>query len=125
MADTGNPNFATNFKGRYVISPREGVELTNPVIMLTIANDAQVLGSFTADSFAARESVLSEPLPEILRPAVDIHIPCVFQDSLGEWETVALTVSADGGIFTQQNLPLKTTLFTAGLVYNTSNRYYS
>lgn len=125
MADKGNPNFATNFKGRYVVAPREGVQLSNPVIMLTITNDAQILGSFKAESFKARQTFLAEPLPEILRPAVDIHIPCVFQDSSGEWETIAVTVCADGNMFTQQNLTLPTTIFTAGVVYNTSNKYYN
>ena len=63
MPDLGNPNFFTTFKGRYKVTPAEGVTVDNDIVMLTSNNIVCICGDFELAVIPHHFNEIREPDP--------------------------------------------------------------
>lgn len=110
MAETGNPNVRTNFKGKYSITAPDGLD---HVCMLTNTNDVVFCDNYTSDSTG-----LICTLPPELRPNNTLKFPIIVNTAAR-----VMIINTDG--------TLKTTTTYAGLLhylegfsFNISGNYY-
>lgn len=89
MADAGNPNFFSTFKGRYAVSAPDPSE-PDPHVMLSCVNDVQFMCDFTAD-----DTGLLCVLPEDCRPKREVRM-FAMNKTTNEGEFV--TVGANGNV---------------------------
>lgn len=70
--DTGNPWLAipNTYKGKFQVTPGEGVTLDSVNVMLSSDNDVTFMGNAEMASYTSGDVILT--LPESCRPAVDI-----------------------------------------------------
>lgn len=70
--DTGNPWLAIpkTYKGKFQVTPGEGVTIDSPNVMVSSDNDVTFMGNAEMASYAKGDVILT--LPESCRPTVDI-----------------------------------------------------
>lgn len=113
--DTGEPRFGNPiWRGRYSLSPSEGVTFDSTTVMLTKDNTVQFCGeatNVTADSVFAT-------LPHECWPNGMVVIPTVYND--GTYKIGYITISPVGELKTNGS----GTIMTNGLVFNICGNYY-
>ena len=71
MPDLGNPNFYTTFKGRYTVTPAEGVAVDNDTVMLTSNNIVCMCGDFEPTDYKLGDVFAT--LPPECRPDTTVY----------------------------------------------------
>lgn len=110
MAETGNPNVYTIYRGKYPITAPDG--LTH-YCMLTNVNDVVFCGNYTADA-----NGLVCTLPNGIRPESTIHFPAYNEDDA----MVHMEVSPQGTVTCDTPSKL---VYLRGLSFNISCNYYA
>ena len=119
LADKGNPNVFTTFKGRYLLVALSGQVADTDIVMLSCTNDVQPIGDWTLTDYTANEPVAA--LPVECRPKKIVKMPVVVND--GTDRIVVMTVNTDGTM----TLPFdyaSATLFLSGINFNISDNWY-
>lgn len=112
MAETGNPNVYTIYRGKYPITAPDG--LTH-YCMLGNANEVIFMGDYTSDS-----SGLVCTLPNELCPESTLAFPiCI--DNSNTLTMDILEISANGNVYCSPNNLIK----LKGFSFNISCNYYS
>ena len=94
MPDLGNPNFFTTFKGRYALTPAEGVTVDNPTVMLTSNNVVCLCGDFAMEGYAI--GGVFATLPPECSPDKPVYV--AMAANVGSVVPCVVEVSADGGM---------------------------
>ena len=95
MPDLGNPNFYTTFKGRYELTPVEGVAQTdNQVVMLTAHNLICPCGDMALTGYEA--GAVFATLPPECSP--DRPIYATVPGVAGSLMPVIIEIGVDGGM---------------------------
>lgn len=110
MAETGNPNVRTNFKGKYSVTSPDG---NDHVCMLTVTNDVVF-----CDNYVSNSSGLIMTLPEDLRPNTTMKVPIVVNTS-----TRVITINTNGQVKSSTSYSGQTHYFN-GLSFNLSGNIY-
>ena len=119
LADKGNPNVFTTFKGRYLLVALSGQVVDTDVVMLSCTNDVQPIGDWTLTDYTANEPFAA--LPVECRPQKIVKLPVVVND--GTDRIVVMTVNTDGTM----TLPFdyaSATLLLSGINFNISDNWY-
>lgn len=96
MADVGNPNVFTIYKGKYELTPTEAT-FESTSLMLTIQNMVQFLCDAT---IWTREDVCT--LPEECRPKNMVVLPVCGSTNLNNIVVTTLTINPDGEVLFKQ-----------------------
>lgn len=96
MADIGNPNVFTIYKGRYQLTPTQAT-FASTNVMLTIQNMVQFLCDAT---IWTREDVCT--LPEQCRPKNMVVLPVCGSTNLNNVVVTTLTINPNGNVVFKQ-----------------------
>lgn len=110
MAETGNPNVRTNFKGKYSVTSPDGAD---HVCMLSIFNDV-----IFCDNYVSNSSGLIMTLPEDLRPNATMKVPIVVNSS-----TRVITINTNGQVKSSTSYSGQTHYFN-GFSFNLCGNIY-
>lgn len=110
MAETGNPNVRTNFKGKYSVTSPDGAD---HVCMLSVANDV-----IFCDNYKSNSSGLIMTLPEDLRPNTTMKVPIVVNTS-----TSVITINTNGQVKSSTSYSGQTHYFN-GFSFNLCGNIY-
>lgn len=119
MADKGNPNVFTTFKGRYLLVASAGQVVDTNVVMLSCTNDVQPIGDWTLSNYVANKPFAT--LPVECRPKKIVKVPVVVND--GAERMVVMTVNPDGTMALPFNYSAAS-LFLSGINFNISDNWY-
>lgn len=126
MVDTGNPNFFKTFKGRYVLaSTAPEAAFTTDVVMLSCTNDVQIIGDAALTDYAAGDVFAT--LPPECAPGTPVRVPVVVEEEVAVLAvepsgSLSLVAVANGN--TAFQTPFTGTLYTSGINFNISDRWY-
>ena len=110
MAETGNPNVRTNFKGKYSVTSPDNAD---HVCMLSVTNDV-----IFCDNYVSNSSGLIMTLPEDLRPNTTMKVPIVVNTS-----TRVITINTNGQVKSSTSYSGQTHYFN-GFSFNLSGNIY-
>ena len=110
MAETGNPNVRTNFKGKYNITAPDNA---THVCMLSQTNEV-----IFCDNYVSNSSGLICTLPEELRPSQTLKFPIVVNST-----TRVVTFNTNGQIKSSTSYSGQTHYFN-GFSFNLSGNIY-
>lgn len=110
MAETGNPNVYTIYRGKYSITAPDGL---SHYCMLSNTNDVIFMGDYTSDS-----NGLVCTLPSELRPESEVVFP-VCTGTTGTLDVIKIAVNGEMTSSANTLIRLK------GFTFNISCNYYS
>ena len=110
MAETGNPNVRTNYKGKYSVTSPDG---DDHVCMLSAANDVIFCDDYKSDSTG-----LIMTLPTELRPLSTMKVPIVVNST-----TRVITINTNGQVKSSTSYAGQTHYFN-GFSFNLSGNIY-
>lgn len=110
MAETGNPNVRTNFKGKYSVTSPDGLD---HVCMLSVTNDV-----IFCDDYKSNSSGLIMTLPEDLRPLSAMKVPIVVNST-----TRVITINTNGEVKSSTSYSGQTHYFN-GFSFNLCGNIY-
>lgn len=116
MADLGNPNFFTTFKGRYLLVPAPAQSVDTDVVMLTSANDVQPIGDWTILDYQASETFGT--LPNECRPKKEVKIPVVIDTAI---DILSIQTNGDMSLANSHDAGI---LYLSGINFNISDNWY-
>lgn len=109
MAETGNPNVYTIYRGKYAVTAPDGNE---HYCMLSNTNDVIFMGNYVSDA-----NGLVCTLPEELRPESNLRVPLIVNSTVR-----MVTIGANGNVTSAYN---NATHYLKGFSFNISCNYYA
>lgn len=124
MADLGNPNVFTLFKGRYDLTPVASLGTWDKTtVMLTSTNEVQILGDLTLDQ-AYTEGTVVAVLPEEVRPSKTVAFPVIYQTGQTNYGLMELGIRPNGEMVLGRRAAAGTVIRVNGCQFNISDRWY-
>lgn len=120
--DTGNPgSWWRTYKGKYEVTPGEGVTLSEPNVMLATVNDVQFMCLASIAEYTMYDAILT--LPDGVKPITDVYIPCAITHDAGT-EVVPLHIEPNGIVSLEESYT-NLEVHLAGVTFNIGMNWYS
>ena len=120
--DTGNPWLAIpkTYKGKFQVTPGEGVTIDSVNVMLSSDNDVTFTGTASASDYAAGDALMIMPVE--CRPVVDIYLPCCI--SVDGTHQLSFVQIDEQGYVTLPDSFTNIVVELAGMTYNIGVNFY-